>query len=82
MNEIDCFLKNEFGNSMGAEFGITNVLELWVRDDADFHKAADILKQMKEAEQGVAWICGKCDENNEANFEICWKCQVERPLAV
>jgi hypothetical protein len=25
------------------------------------------------------WTCSKCHEENEGNFEICWKCQAERP---
>ena len=26
MNNIDCHIKNDFGNTMGAEFGIGNTL--------------------------------------------------------
>jgi hypothetical protein len=31
---------------------------------------------------GPGWTCGKCHEENPGNFDICWKCQAERPAEV
>ena len=33
-NGIDCFIKNEFSNSMGGELGLANIwVELWVSNE-------------------------------------------------
>ena len=79
MNGIDCLLKNEHGNTMGAEFGITNLAEVWILDTDDYDKALKIIEdKISNVSEKSPWICGECNEENEGNFEICWKCQSER----
>lgn len=76
-HDIACFLKNEFGQPMGAEFGLSNtLLELWLNDENDFDKATAIIeKEVLNADSGEAWACAKCGEENAGNFSACWKCQ-------
>jgi len=79
MRGIDCFYKNEHGNTMGREFGMSNLLELWVKNSKDYEKAKSIIeKQIASSEEKTSWICNECNEKNEGNFEICWKCQTEK----
>jgi len=56
--------------------------ELWVFDDSDFQRAAEIVKAARPSAapppQGD-WICAKCGEKSEAQFVSCWNCGVARP---
>lgn len=76
---IDCHIKNDHGNTMGAEFGIANtLLELWVMNDNELSKASDILNQeVLNPENLPPWTCSNCNEENEGSFEFCWNCQTE-----
>jgi len=79
MNGIDCLLKNEHGNTMGAEFGITNLAEVWVLDSGNYEKAKAIIEEkIVNVSDKSSWVCGECNEENDGSFEICWKCQFER----
>lgn len=76
VNGIDCFLKNEHGNTMGREFGMSNLLELWVSDNKDYDKAMSLIEsEVNNPVEKNAWNCKSCHEENEGTFEICWKCQ-------
>lgn len=79
MNGINCLLKNEHGNTMGSEFGISNLAEVWVLNSDNYEEALTIIedKVTNPAEKSL-WVCGECKEENEGSFEICWKCQSER----
>lgn len=79
INGIECFLKNEYSASAGGNLGIANTaVELWVRDAADAQKAAGIIeKDISNATEKQPWVCGKCSEENDGSFEVCWKCQSE-----
>lgn len=80
MQGIDCHVKNDFGNTMGAEFGIGNtLLELWVREDADYERAREIIDQQTATSKQdyAAWNCPNCGEENAGQFAICWNCQTE-----
>jgi len=78
MNNINCLIKNEHGNTMGAEFGITNLAEVWVLDANDYDKAIAVIEEkIANPTEKSSWVCSKCNEKNEGNFEICWKCQTE-----
>lgn len=82
MQGIDCFVNNDFGNTMGAEFGIGNtLLELWVKEDADYEKAREIIDQQIETSKQphAAWLCPNCGEENAGQFAVCWNCQTEAP---
>lgn len=79
MHNIDCHIKNDFGNTMGAEFGIGNtLLELWVSDDADYERAREVIEQeLEEPKNQKAWVCQSCGEENAGEFALCWSCQAE-----
>ena len=50
---------------------------VWVQD-ADFSRAEALVREMLDAvdtpTQGLAWTCASCGEENEAPFDICWRC--------
>jgi rubrerythrin len=79
MNDIDCHIKNDFGNTMGAEFGIANtLLELWLIHDEDYEQALKIIEQQTADSQNFKpWLCKNCGEENAGQFAVCWNCQTE-----
>jgi hypothetical protein len=78
MHGIDSHIKNDFGNTMGAEFGIGNtLLELWVKEDGDYERAMEIIEQQLHQEERKAWVCPNCGEENAGQFAVCWNCQTE-----
>ncbi len=80
MNGIECHLKNEHGNTMGAEFGMSNLVEIWLLNADDYDKALSIIEsEITNPVEKNKWICDNCKDENEGSFQICWKCQTERP---
>ncbi len=79
MHDIDCHVKNDFGNTMGAEFGIGNtLLELWLAHDEDYEQAKAIIQnQLEKPQENKPWLCKNCGEENTGQFAICWNCQTE-----
>ena len=55
---------------------------VWVREE-DYDRAADFVEKMREAMRnpptGPLWRCDTCSEENEVQFDVCWKCGNERP---
>ncbi len=53
--------------------------ELWVEDDADAERAAQMLAEgpLRPVEKGNVWQCS-CGEIQEAQFTQCWRCGKER----
>ncbi len=79
INGIENFLKNEHGNTMGREFGTSNLLELWVVNSEEQQKALSLIEnELKDSTNQPAWICNECQEKNEGNFKLCWNCQSAR----
>lgn len=79
MRGIECHVKNDFGNTMGAEFGIGNtLLELWVINDNDYLPARRIIEEeVENPPSHKAWTCPNCGEENAGQFALCWNCQHE-----
>ncbi|MEH6556175.1 MAG: DUF2007 domain-containing protein [Oceanicoccus sp.] len=75
-NGINCFIKNEFSNTMGGELGLSNIwAELWVSDPEDFDRAKKLLtKELASDMDKPDWKCPNCQELNGYNFAFCWKC--------
>ena len=52
--------------------------ELWVIDDAQVDRARRLIQASREnpseAEAGPPWTCGHCGEENEQQFDACWRC--------
>ncbi len=80
LNGIDSFIKNEF-HASGGHVGLISIpVELWVSDARDAGRAESLLRENAEAgDAGPSWRCPACGEENEGNFEVCWRCQAERP---
>jgi len=81
LNGIESFIKNEFVHSVGVRHGITNTFhELWIYNDGDYEAAGSLIENEVEKEQPEGtWVCADCDEENDLNFEIYWKCQSAQP---
>ena len=57
---------------------------IWVKDDADFDRAREVVDKFLEAQEEAAknpvyWQCPKCGESIEDQFMECWKCSTARP---
>jgi hypothetical protein len=78
---IETQLKNEYiAGAAGDLAPLDTWLEIWVKEDKDYNKAIKIIKDLKQTDNELDWVCDECHELNHAAFEICWQCQAERPL--
>jgi len=48
--------------------------ELWLEDESRFAEAETILRDVQDNNGGRPWFCRGCQEQNDAAFQICWKC--------
>ncbi len=75
---VDVTLKNEFASSViGEVSAFDSWVELWVLRDADYEQACRIIESSLSKEGDKEWVCGGCNETNDASFETCWNCQSE-----
>jgi hypothetical protein len=75
---IPAFLRNEHFGSIMGEVPFQEVWpELWVENDLDYDRARQLIDAAKIAEESpsAAWRCGKCGEENEGQFSVCWNCE-------
>tara|TARA_B110000091_G_scaffold206015_1_gene242318 strand:+ start:750 stop:1055 length:306 start_codon:yes stop_codon:yes gene_type:complete len=73
---INTFLKNEFAQgAVGEISAFDSWPEVWVFDDLDFDRAAEVVKLSQSSNNKLDWTCKNCAENNDPSFEICWNCQ-------
>jgi len=78
---IECFFKNEHTTTMGPEFGTSNLLELWVANAKDYQVARELIAaKIENPSIKASWVCSECSEENEGNFELCWKCQSNKNI--
>lgn len=57
--------------------------ELWVGSDEDVAAAERLVKTTLEDMRPVStepWVCPKCGEHLEPQFEVCWSCGHPRDL--
>jgi hypothetical protein len=51
---------------------------VWILEDEHRERGRDLLDrfQADRARQhpGAAWICGRCGESVEGDFDLCWNC--------
>lgn len=73
---IPCFVKNEFAIGAMGELAPMDVLpEVWINDPEWLPKAQQFIQGFEgDANAGTSWVCGQCQEHNDANFELCWQC--------
>jgi hypothetical protein len=74
---ISVFIKNEH-SATGGHVNFAH-MELWVNQDGDHQKALDVLASLKVKANAKDWQCSNCNEENDASFDICWKCSSEAP---
>ena len=79
--EIPSFIRNQNCSFPGTS-GPLFFPALCVLDDDDYDEAIRLLKssQNPAASSGIEWKCSSCAEMNPSNFELCWQCQVTRPV--
>ena len=75
---IQCELRNQNAYAFfpGAEF----YPELWVLNEQDFPKAAELRDALLQPQSTAvhSWICPSCGEESEGQFTSCWKCGATR----
>jgi hypothetical protein len=77
---ITTFIKNEFAQGAIGEIPVFDVWpEVWIANDADFEHATALINSLQHNTSGVDWVCSHCAEENDASFELCWKCQHVNP---
>ncbi|NQZ22946.1 MAG: DUF2007 domain-containing protein [Colwellia sp.] len=76
--EIDVFIKNEYAQGAVGEISAFDTWpEIWVVNDNDFDHVMEIVNSSQKNDNTLDWICKSCAEENDASFEVCWKCQSE-----
>ena len=51
--------------------------EVWIADDADMALARRMVEKLEapaKASVGPRWICSRCGEHVEPQFDECWNC--------
>ena len=58
--------------------------ELWVVNEADYDRAADLIVSFETGmqDQQVSWVCKQCGETNEGQFGECWHCSTTHEVQV
>jgi hypothetical protein len=71
-------LRNEFAVGGAGDLSPFDAwLELWV-DDLDYEKSMQVIKDSLGSDDSLEWVCGNCNETNDAAFDFCWNCQSEK----
>jgi hypothetical protein len=75
-NGIPCLIKNEqLTGALGEVPFLECLPELWVLRDSDLHAANRLIAELeKPVVGGSRWRCRYCNEDNEAEFGVCWNC--------
>ena len=73
---IPCEIRNEHLGSIIGEMPFPEVWpQLWVINDLDFDRAAQLIAADSLRESPAEpWKCGQCGEENEGQFSACWNC--------
>ena len=77
---IEFEVRNEF---MNANYPIAPFYpELWVIQDEDFIKAAEIRDAWRATPAAIPspWTCPGCGEQLDGQFTSCWKCGANREV--
>jgi len=72
---IDTLVFNEHSVGAVGELPCNEALpELWVRNEFHFERARNLIETRHENADAGSRSCPACNEENPANFEICWRC--------
>ncbi|WP_154224320.1 DUF2007 domain-containing protein [Marinicella rhabdoformis] len=76
LENIDCFIKNEFNGGGLGEIPFTETWpELWIKNESDKAKALSIIESFSTTSEAMAdWDCPECHERIEREFQLCWQC--------
>ncbi|MDF1759761.1 MAG: DUF2007 domain-containing protein [Coxiellaceae bacterium] len=77
---IACLIKNEYPPAAGEITPIVAWPEIWIMNNDDEAKANEIIAAIPSNESVPTgyWLCSKCNEKVENNFNICWNCQTSQ----
>jgi len=68
-------IRNEHLGSIVGEMPFVEVWpELWVVNDLDFDRAAELIESVEAESPSASWTCKRCGEQNEGQFAACWNC--------
>jgi hypothetical protein len=79
---IACFMRNEISAGLSPEIPISeSTPELWIEDDERLNEALQIKREWRSAPKitGSDWVCLKCGETSEPQFNSCWNCGEFKP---
>ena len=73
---IACEIRNQHLGSIMGEMPFPEVWpQLWIKNDLDFDRAAQLISGDSAAESPTEpWKCRRCGEENEGQFSACWNC--------
>jgi hypothetical protein len=81
---IPCFVKNEYAIGAMGELSPMDVMpEVWISDPEWLPKAQQFVAHFENQPiDSSPWTCNKCNEQNGANFELCWQCGEDNDASV
>lgn len=73
---IHCEVRGEgiFGLQGEIPFGESSEPYIWLLDQSDTAKAAEIISEFQSEQHKQDWQCHECGELNEGQFGVCWQC--------
>ena len=79
---INCRIQGEYRSGVVGEIPPTEGWpELWVIDPAHVVEAQRLVDEAIRAPEPAqpGWTCPRCQEPNEGQFSVCWKCGTNCP---
>ena len=75
-HDIPNNIKNEFAIGAMGELSPMDIMpEVWLADDEWLSKAQKLISEFSQPiADSQPWQCASCNEQNEANFGVCWQC--------
>ncbi len=75
---IPASVQRAFASSIAGEIPPDQALpEIWVQDDEDHARAAQLLAELR-GQPHRHWLCRGCGESVDGPFEQCWNCGAMR----
>jgi hypothetical protein len=73
---IACEIRNQHLGSIVGEMPFVEVWpQIWVVNNLDYDRALQLISDDAISESPAeAWICARCNEENEGQFAACWNC--------
>ena len=72
---IACVIRNQFISGAMGELPAQDIEpELWLINADDVAFADAIVKALNDPGAAAPWVCVACNEQQEAEFNLCWNC--------